>query len=1845
MIVYFISMVSGCNDIPADNPFDPSSSQELQVPGSLQGHLLLQTEINLDLAFERAQVFIVRSDLSSDSRIDAQLSVDNCSDDQVCQRFSFSDLVPATYDLTVDVSGMERLRVVNVQVGISEQRNLGELTLETKEVFEGFISGTVTTDPPRSIGYAGIEVNAIGTLYKAETNTNGQWSINLPPNTYNLSFNLNGYRSEELTNIQISNNQPSTENDTILVAIPIEIEGTVELQGNFLESSQAVSNVDIQLIQLGEESSPELYSPNNEGAFLIRTAPGDYTLKLSLDGYEEKLCSLSIEPNRNVDLRLFNCANADGIIPLIPRTLKLQINGTAQLNGQSYHAGIQVQVQNTQTKSFTDPNGVYRLEVPLRSEPYTLVFSREYYNNESATVEPLSELALDMALATRQSLIEVDAQPSLVSLSGQPGDLKGYVRLSLGFTEDIEGVDVSLYRIGESTNEQPLRITTPNGDGLYIFNDLSAGDYLVRYALNGFRDQEQVAQVIAGQSALLSTRTLSPDQEGSAAFIEGTVMRECALPPCDHSGILVEVKDYPFIGISNSEGKYRIEVLAGDNTQSYNLRFSSDGYVTQERFDIEVNTDEVTVVDTQILPVINGAVSIIASLSRYASLTRTQRIRVSLLDATSRDTITSQLALSGPEVNLTNVTPNEYILKVSAPGYIEIERPIQVDPGQTIFAGLFELQHQSEGPDAVPLRAQITLDDNDDYSGTQVQVWLVDSPIEIPFGQPIQTNAQGLIQVNVSIQEQYRLEIQREGYNNLDLDGPLMTGATQWLVAEERFQTIDGQELVYELIRDSLNGSISVTFEMTPSWLPSRERYANITILSTDENVNQIWDLAQSTNTQGNINSYTLNQLNAGTYMVEIDRLGFNKMIYQVSLNPENSNVDIHANLMLNNLAHARLDLSAVELNRQDFIEAIESQISFVGAQLNGINLKDIDLSGLALNLSDVNFSNANLIGANLSGLTLENGEFFGANLKEARLIGTILSNANFSSANLNKAVFASDSLDLNIAPCEYPNPSEDVASLDSVYFAQANLTEAKMKGVNLEDADLTSALLINADLENACLRDVNLTSSNLEGTDFRRANLLRAEMLSAILKETKLEGANLLQASLANTIIINSSFNCIDWPLVLGNRNDVCEDGWEPNNSSNTSVDIMAGSFIGLSLCGGDTEDWYAIDLQANERLEVYLSQDFLGPSRLSDLDEEGDSIKMEFYRDGAREPIIIEEVCNLLDETTPGCLAKITHETNSAGRYYVKLWREPLSDVEGFDKVYDLHIHITDLGTNTIDRGLGEQICTVLNQASFEGSNILGSDFSGAELQDAVFVGANISVDFNTTPTFTHQPFDCTPFRLSEDDCTGAQANTPQCTCRWVELSVDQYGLDPSCSELHSETTYGIGPELMTYCGVTPTRFVNANLDRTNFSSAIMNHVNLSAATFSNSNLENIKISDNSFFYGVNFSNNNLQAADFNNQVMISVNFENSDLTNAVFDTSLLMDINFYEADLNYTSFKNTLVMKSDFSSVQYSTATMNQADFSGSSINNSSFNNRKDRSGNGFNFKMSRITGNSQFQDTNLRASQFQDAYIGSDVNLTNANLYKINFSNAEILADLSDTDMNECICNHTYFKDTILDGANLSESLMNYAIFEGVSAESTDFNDIIGTYMIFKRSIQNTPSLRGAQFQNANLTGTRFKLEGELSDRNGSGQLDGFDLTDTNFNRAILVGARFEEESGASPTFSGSSFSHADLSNSHFESIRLTNVCLSNAYVNHANWSGVNLSASNLGGAQFRGTDLTSSSLIGACSFLGESGHFDGALVRSTRVCSGNYNSFQNQNELIGTPISTTCRFLPPCNSCN
>jgi uncharacterized protein YjbI with pentapeptide repeats len=1534
----------------------------------------------------------------------------------------------------------------------------------------------------------------------------------------------------------------------------------------------------------------------------------------------------------------------------VPRLIKIQVRGSAQLTGQSFHGGIQVKVEGTQLSTQTDPEGLYQLEVPLRSAQYTLSFSRDRYNLETAIVSPPSTDIIEEALMDGRSSISVEALPNVVSLSGQPGHLRGQVRLALGFETDLRDVEISLFRFGDTIDEEPIRIIAPTADGIYTFDDLPAGDYLVRYHLGGFRDQNQVTQVSPGERVLLPTKTLSPDTEGSVALIEGTVLRECALPPCDHSGILVEVKEYPFVGITNREGHYLIEVLAGDDTQSYDLRFSADGYVTQELSGVRVEVDERTVVDPQILPVINGAVSVVTTLSRFSTATRSQRIRVALLNAETRAVVVEQLALIGPEVTLSNVSPHPYILQISAPGYGVLERQIRVEPGRTLFGGVFELQHHSDGPEAVPLSARITLDDRDDFSGTQVQVWLVDAPVDIAYGEPLQTNAQGLIQINASPDEQYRLEIQRDGYGDLELNGPRMSEVVHWAPDTLSFESDSGQPLSFELERDSLEGSITVTFDITPSWLPSQERYSHISIWSTENSINHTWEQASSGDLSNGLDIYPLTQLEAGDYIVEITRPGFSHLIYQISLSPDNAHVEVYGEMSLTHLATARLELSDVRLEHADFQEAVEQGISFSGAHLAGVDLENVDLEGLDLDLSNVNFSNANLKGTNFNGLRLRNADFFGANLEGALFIGSLLSNANFASANLKNSIFSAGEALSASPPCDSIIDTDQVAQLDEVYFAQADLTDAYMRYVNLEGADLTSALLRDTDLQRSCLRDADLTSTNLESTDFQRAQLEGVSMINAILRHTQFEGADLSNANLTNSLIQDVSFNCVDWPPVQGDPDDVCRDEFEPNDERRTPTQLTPGSVLGLSLCGADSADWYVIDLEVEETLEVYLTQTLLGTRFLGDLLEEKDIIGMELYRQDDLSNRNIEGLCPGLGEFDYSCIAKVEYTTSVPGNYLLKVSREPRSDVQGFDRVYDLHMHITNRRNGTTERGMESQTCTTLNGASFQGANIIGVDFSGAQMKYTNFTGALISIESDIESSSPHQPSDCIPFRMSDEDCVGESADSALCTCRWVALGEGEYGLDPSCDEIihQPNLTYGLGVDAMRYCGSVSTKFINTDLEGSIFNAATLNHVDLSAALMKRASLESVYIGGNSFFPGLDLSENNLISASFINQVLLSMDFSSSDLTSAHFDNSWLFDIDLYDSDLAYTTFKNSFISSSDLSSSPDGTVvTMSSADFSGSYFVDSKLNDRKERSGSGVSFEFATIAGESELIGADLSQGNLQGVNITKDVkffddlNENSADLYGVNLTNAEVSADLTGIRMSGSICNYAHFDEAILDDVNLSGSQMNNATLEGVSAENTDFTEVHGTYLLFTSTFRNTTSLIGADFEDANLSGALFELKGETSDANDNGRLDAVDFSGTSFRGATMVSTRFQELNGEPPLFNGTNFADANLSQAQFDPAVMNNSCFDQTNLNNADLSGVTMLGSDLNGATFRGANLSSASLTRACSFLNTSGVFDGAILRSTLICSGDAFSLDFLNDYLGTPTSSFCRSVPSC----
>lgn len=130
------------------------------------------------------------------------------------------------------------------------------------------------------------------------------------------------------------------------------------------------------------------------------------------------------------------------------------------------------------------------------------------------------------------------------------------------------------------------------------------------------------------------------------------------------------------------------------------------------------------------------------------------------------------------------------------------------------------------------------------------------------------------------------------------------------------------------------------------------------------------------------------------------------------------------------------------------------SGLSFVEAELNGLDLSGADLS------------HADLTDANLSW-----GTFNGAKLFDATLTGASLTGSSFSDANILGADFTG-------------------ANLTYTFLDGAHLNDANFTGADLTGAVLTGAHLVNADFTGANLTNVTFLYADLTGADFTGADL-----------------------------------------------------------------------------------------------------------------------------------------------------------------------------------------------------------------------------------------------------------------------------------------------------------------------------------------------------------------------------------------------------------------------------------------------------------------------------------------------------------------------------------------------------------------------------------------------------------------------------------------------------------------------------------------------------------------------------------------------------------------------------------
>jgi len=136
--------------------------------------------------------------------------------------------------------------------------------------------------------------------------------------------------------------------------------------------------------------------------------------------------------------------------------------------------------------------------------------------------------------------------------------------------------------------------------------------------------------------------------------------------------------------------------------------------------------------------------------------------------------------------------------------------------------------------------------------------------------------------------------------------------------------------------------------------------------------------------------------------------------------------------------------------------------------------------------------------------------------LFEAGLINKGENIVNLEGADLTSAILMGAKLEgANLA-----NVNLMGALLMGTYLENANLKEAHLMGADLMDATLVNAVMEGADLRDADLMSANLTTANLRGAylrgaNFRFSDLQRADLANANLMDAQLMGANLKDANL----------------------------------------------------------------------------------------------------------------------------------------------------------------------------------------------------------------------------------------------------------------------------------------------------------------------------------------------------------------------------------------------------------------------------------------------------------------------------------------------------------------------------------------------------------------------------------------------------------------------------------------------------------------------------------------------------------------------------------------------------------
>ncbi len=590
-----------------------------------------------------------------------------------------SNVAPGRYRLAATLPGFlpaERL----IDVAPQATADAGNLVLFA--ALDGLVTGTARL--AGAADHSGIAVSSHRVPGVVYTDAAGGFRLPVIAETHTLTFRRAGYAAAQRADVVVAAGQTVALPEAIVLAgDPGALTGTVALQAGFdtPEARQAV-DVSVFAADAPPEAAPLAQTnPSAEGRYLLAgLGAGRHRLLFSAQGFATEVREAAVPVGATVDVphvTLF--APGDNLV----------LSGRAERAGEAEgaHSGIRVEIGGTAYFTETTAEGAW--QIPCVADLVagrTLAFTSPGYSPVTLPLPPVLS-------PPTHAVVDV------ARLLGEPGSLRGVVRIDERFANDelMPQVVLTLSHFeGDRIVED--RVEAPTAEGVFHFEDLPSGSYLLEARLANFVSAHTAAVVGLGAQVEVGELLLSPDDANRRGVLAGRV-RLAGRPDGEHGGIRVETARSPYVTFTGSDGQFELDALGG----VYAVEFRYVGYGLERLPAVEIPAQGRNELAADILLSgqpgrVLGTISLPAGFDDDA---RMVAVQVAIYDAAGEIVMSRSPAVTGDFV-MGPLPAGDYTFEASLAGFRTERLPITLGPGESIDVRQIALSTEPVAPELAP---------------------------------------------------------------------------------------------------------------------------------------------------------------------------------------------------------------------------------------------------------------------------------------------------------------------------------------------------------------------------------------------------------------------------------------------------------------------------------------------------------------------------------------------------------------------------------------------------------------------------------------------------------------------------------------------------------------------------------------------------------------------------------------------------------------------------------------------------------------------------------------------------------------------------------------------------------------------------------------------------------------------------------------------------------------------------------------------------------------------------------------------------------------------------------------